>query len=106
VQHENSCYELLHGNVAYYHAEFLCQQAGGHLVHINSASEQQYIEAFMSRYSPDHAVWIGLHDRRIEGQFEWTAGPMCFKELLYTLCFPIEVLESSLEYVHVRFLLN
>jgi len=60
--------------VAWGHAESLCQQGGGHLVHINSASEQLYIEAFMARYSPDHSIWIGLHDRRTEGHFEWTAG--------------------------------
>jgi len=78
VQHENSCYELLNSKVAWNHAEYLCQQAGGHLVHINSATEQQYIEAFMSRYNPNHAVWLGLHDRRTEGHFEWTAGYICF----------------------------
>ena len=85
MQHENSCYELLHNRVSWSHAESLCQQGGGHLVHINSASEQQYIEAFMSRYSPDHSIWIDLHDRRTEGQFEWTAGPLCLKKTFCTL---------------------
>jgi len=74
VQHENSCYELLHNKVTWSHGESLCQQAGGHLAHINSAFEQNYIDAFMAHYNPNKAVWIGLHDRRTEGHFEWTSG--------------------------------
>jgi len=74
VQHEGSCYELLHGEIAWLHAESLCQQAGGHLVHINNAQEQAYIQSLLSKYSPQQAVWIGLHDQNVEGHFQWTAG--------------------------------
>jgi len=74
VQHEGSCYELLNGRIAWTHAEHLCQQSGGHLAHINNAQEQAYIQSLLSKYSPQHRVWIGLHDRDVEGHFQWTAG--------------------------------
>jgi len=74
VQHEGSCYELLSGRIAWAHAESLCQQAGGHLAHINNAQEQAYIQSLLSKYSPQQAVWIGLHDQNVEGYFQWTAG--------------------------------
>jgi len=74
VQHEGSCYELLHHKISWSHAESLCQQAGGHLAHINNAHEQAYIQSLLSKYSPQRAVWIGLHDQNVEGYFQWTAG--------------------------------
>ncbi|XP_052820485.1 aggrecan core protein-like [Mya arenaria] len=74
VQHDRSCYELLHNKVTWDHGEALCQQAGGHLAHINNAQEQNYIQSFMMAYNPTKAFWIGLHDRQTEGRFEWTAG--------------------------------
>ncbi|XP_052820487.1 aggrecan core protein-like [Mya arenaria] len=74
VQHGRSCYELLHNKVTWSHGESLCVKAGGHLVHINTAQEQAYIQALMMKYNPNYAVWIGLHDKNVEGQFQWTAG--------------------------------
>ncbi|WAR15639.1 MRC2-like protein, partial [Mya arenaria] len=73
VQHGRSCYELLHNKVTWSHGESLCVKAGGHLVHINTAQEQAYIQALMMKYNPNYAVWIGLHDKNVEGQFQWTA---------------------------------
>ncbi|XP_052760024.1 macrophage mannose receptor 1-like [Mya arenaria] len=74
VQHDKSCYELLHNQVTWGHAEQLCKQAGGHLANIGDASEQAYIQDFMMRHNPNRAVWIGLNDHRTEGQFHWTNG--------------------------------
>ncbi|XP_052820486.1 macrophage mannose receptor 1-like [Mya arenaria] len=79
AKHDRSCYELLHNKVTWDHGEALCQQAGGHLAHINNAQEQNYIQSFMMAYNPTKAFWIGLNDRRTEGRFEWTAGdPVTF----------------------------
>ncbi|XP_052286377.1 macrophage mannose receptor 1-like isoform X2 [Dreissena polymorpha] len=74
AQHGDSCYELQTQKKIWAHSENICKQLGGHLVTINSASEQAFVDAFMARHNPGNAVWIGLHDRKVEGQFEWTSG--------------------------------
>ncbi|KAH3801005.1 hypothetical protein DPMN_154649 [Dreissena polymorpha] len=80
AQHGDSCYELqTDDKVIWAHSEFVCKQQGGHMVAITSETEQTFVDAFMTRYNPGHAVWIELHDRNFKGQFEWTSG-------LYTLC--------------------
>ncbi|MCH2224021.1 MAG: HYR domain-containing protein, partial [Crocinitomicaceae bacterium] len=44
--------------------------AGGNLVSINSAAENQYVRnSIFADY-----VWIGLSDQNIEGMFEWSNG--------------------------------
>ncbi|XP_060564992.1 C-type mannose receptor 2-like [Ruditapes philippinarum] len=74
-QYGRSCYELiLHTRVRWEHGESMCKSRGGHLAHIYSADEQGFVQYFMNRHSPQHAVWIGLHDTSVEGQFEWTTG--------------------------------
>ncbi|KAH3800988.1 hypothetical protein DPMN_154632 [Dreissena polymorpha] len=75
AQHGDSCYELqTDETVTWEHGEAICNQRGGHLVSITSAAEQAFVEAFMTRNNPNHAVWIGLHDRNVEGTYEWTSG--------------------------------
>ncbi|XP_060585667.1 macrophage mannose receptor 1-like [Ruditapes philippinarum] len=74
-QFERACYELIpNSDVSWQHGEDMCQSRGGHLAHISNQQQQTFIQSFLSRHSPQHAVWIGLHDTRIEGAFEWTAG--------------------------------
>ncbi|XP_045162297.2 secretory phospholipase A2 receptor-like [Mercenaria mercenaria] len=74
-QYKSSCYELISNiHVTWQHGESLCRDRGGHLAHIKSADEQGFMQYFMDRYSPQHAVWIGLHDTTVEGQFEWSSG--------------------------------
>ncbi|KAH3824009.1 aggrecan core protein-like [Dreissena polymorpha] len=74
AQYGDSCYELQTHSAIWTHSELLCKQHGGHLVAITSETEQAFVDAFMARHNTDHAVWIGLHDRNVEGQFEWTSG--------------------------------
>ena len=74
-QFERGCYELIRSSyVSWQHGEDMCQSRGGHLAHISNQQQQDFIQSFLHRHSPQHAVWIGLHDTRIEGAFEWTAG--------------------------------
>lgn len=74
-QYERGCYELMRTvKVSWQHGEDLCQSRGGHLAHIGSAQQQSFIQTFLNRHSPQHAVWIGLHDTKIEGVFQWTSG--------------------------------
>ncbi|XP_052760887.1 macrophage mannose receptor 1-like [Mya arenaria] len=69
-----SCYELLHQRITFSQAEVMCKKASGHLVHINDAAEQQYVQSFLHRHSPHTAIWTGFNDRHSEGHFHWTAG--------------------------------
>ncbi|XP_053379079.1 macrophage mannose receptor 1-like isoform X2 [Mercenaria mercenaria] len=74
-QYGRSCYELIsRTRVSWEHGENMCRNRGGHLAHINNADEQGFVQYFMNRYSPQHAIWIGLHDTKVEGQFEWSSG--------------------------------
>jgi len=75
AQYGSHCFELMsHVKVSWLHGESLCQSSQGHLLQIKSAAEQTFIGGFMQRHMPDHAVWIGLHDRNSESYFEWTTG--------------------------------
>ncbi|XP_053379576.1 macrophage mannose receptor 1-like [Mercenaria mercenaria] len=75
VQHDHSCYELVADTkVAWQNAEDLCHSRGGHLAYISNLQEQAFIQRFLNRYSPSHAVWIGLTDHNSEGHFQWTSG--------------------------------
>ncbi|XP_053379575.1 C-type mannose receptor 2-like [Mercenaria mercenaria] len=74
-QYDHSCYEIVpNAKVAWQHAEDICHSRGGHLVYISSLQEQAFIQRFLNRYSPSHAVWIGLSDHNSEGHFQWTSG--------------------------------
>lgn len=49
--------------------------AGGHLVSINSAEEQAFIEAsFLAGNSRSNIYWIGLNDIVSEGTWVWSSG--------------------------------
>lgn len=74
-QYKDSCYELIpNKRVSWKHGEQICSQRGGHLAYIRNIDDQGFVNYFLNRYSPRHAVWIGLHDTNIEGHYEWTSG--------------------------------
>ncbi|KAL4221427.1 hypothetical protein ACF0H5_019685 [Mactra antiquata] len=74
-QHGDSCYELIRNNrVNWFDGEDKCVRNGGHLAYITNAKDQAFIQAFMKRHYPNHAVWIGLHDTNQEDVLEWTSG--------------------------------
>ncbi|XP_053379582.1 C-type lectin domain family 4 member F-like isoform X2 [Mercenaria mercenaria] len=75
AQYGHSCYEVVpNTHKTWSQAESFCHSRGGHLAHISSSQEQSFIQGFLQRYSPQHAVWIGLTDRHSEGHFHWTSG--------------------------------
>jgi len=54
---------------------------GGHLVSLNSAGEQAFVESsLMSAADGRRVMWIGLTDRDVEGDWRWTSG----EDLTYT----------------------
>ena len=75
AQYKQHCYELLPRHpYSWTHGEQVCESQRGRLAHISDADEQDFIQQFMKRHSPDQAVWIGLTDRGHEGNFTWTSG--------------------------------
>ncbi|XP_053378750.1 C-type mannose receptor 2-like [Mercenaria mercenaria] len=73
AQFGQSCYEIVQTGVSWSHAESNCERHGGHLIHIASQQEQDYIYNILVKYHSS-TVWIGLHDRNNEESFEWTSG--------------------------------
>ena len=56
-------------------AKNAAQQAGGHLVSINSAPEQAFIErTFITGAGARRYYWIGLTDEVNQNQFKWLSG--------------------------------
>lgn len=71
LEYNGHQYYLL-SNSNWLDAENEAQFMGGHLVTINNAAEQDWI--FNSFGGSNIALWIGLNDRVIEGQFTWVSG--------------------------------
>lgn len=59
-----------YSNYTWPEANSFCQANGGHLVSINDAAENSFIQGFMMASS----AWIGCNDIATEGSFEWVNG--------------------------------
>lgn len=70
---KDNCYEIIPRERTWTDAERDCQARGGHLAHITDATEQDAIYSIVKSYHNDH-VWIGLHDRNDEEDFQWSSG--------------------------------
>ncbi len=65
-------YEVFTDSKTWYDAEAYCESLGGHLVTINSAEEQEFIEQLLSDY-PDADYMIGTH-RDLNEFSSWVTG--------------------------------
>ncbi|MBD3881200.1 DUF4347 domain-containing protein [Phormidium tenue FACHB-886] len=52
-------------------AKVEAESLGGNLVTINNAAEETWLK---QTFGDTEGFWIGINDRRAEGQFEWTSG--------------------------------
>lgn len=66
-------YELYNTSVAWKEAFQYCEQQGGHLVTINSQSEQDFINGLISN-SAYPRIWAGGMDGYTEGRWQWITG--------------------------------
>ena len=61
-------------SLTWHDADDMSESAGGHLVSINSQTENDFISILIQEY--DVEVWIGFY--KWEGNWEWTTGETCY----------------------------
>ncbi|CAM5174792.1 unnamed protein product [Eretmochelys imbricata] len=66
---QGSCYKHFATRRSWEDAETQCRRYGGHLANIMTPEEQNFINNQYKEYQ-----WIGLNDRTIEGDFQWSDG--------------------------------
>uniref|UniRef100_A0A7M4FVN6 Brevican n=1 Tax=Crocodylus porosus TaxID=8502 RepID=A0A7M4FVN6_CROPO len=66
---QGSCYKHFSTRRSWEDAEMQCRHYGGHLANILTPEEQDFINNQYREYQ-----WIGLNDRTIEGDFQWSDG--------------------------------
>ncbi|XP_052762406.1 asialoglycoprotein receptor 1-like [Mya arenaria] len=67
-----SCYLFGDTKLSFYEAEHYCNQHGAHLVHVNSAIEDDFLKEHLRRLKPFDVWWMGLTDEVAEGHYVWT----------------------------------
>ena len=71
VSYGSSCYLFADINVHFTEAEHYCRQHGGHLVTVESSTENNFLATFAHRLSGDN-YWLGLTDETAEGVWKWS----------------------------------
>uniref|UniRef100_A0A8C3QI48 Brevican core protein n=1 Tax=Cyanoderma ruficeps TaxID=181631 RepID=A0A8C3QI48_9PASS len=66
---QGACYKHFSTRRSWEDAESQCRHYGGHLATILTPEEQDFINDLYREYQ-----WIGLNDRTIEGDFQWSDG--------------------------------
>ncbi|XP_038643021.1 brevican core protein-like [Scyliorhinus canicula] len=69
-----SCYRHYRSRRTWESAEEQCRSVGGHLTSIMNPEEQSFVNESFKEYQ-----WIGLNDKTIENDFQWSDG----NQLLY-----------------------
>ena len=69
-----SYYYLSTSAVTWHEADTMSVNAGGHLVSVNSAEENNLIAFLMDEIIEVEEIWIGFNDVTWEGYWEWTTG--------------------------------
>ncbi|XP_056005500.1 uncharacterized protein LOC130050218 isoform X5 [Ostrea edulis] len=70
--YDKNCYRLYTSTKSWTEAFIACQSVGSILVDIESASEQTFLQNFVSG---GPSVWIGASDSATEGQWRWYSSP-------------------------------
>ncbi|XP_060555133.1 C-type lectin domain family 17, member A-like [Ruditapes philippinarum] len=68
---DGSCYYFGTNAVHFTEAEHFCRQHnGGHLIHVDSKQENDFIKSRLRMFKP-YSWWMGLTDELIEGTWKW-----------------------------------
>uniref|UniRef100_A0A3Q0S8G6 C-type lectin domain-containing protein n=1 Tax=Amphilophus citrinellus TaxID=61819 RepID=A0A3Q0S8G6_AMPCI len=65
---QGNCYRHFTDREVWVNAEQRCRDLSAHLVSIISPEEQHFVN------SRENQVWIGLNDKTVENDFQWTDG--------------------------------
>eukprot|EP00105_Crassostrea_gigas_P030777 XP_011453213.1 PREDICTED: perlucin-like protein [Crassostrea gigas] len=65
-----SCYHLSGESTSWMDAMKMCEMRGAYLVHVDAASEDDFITSLM-KTNGVHNVWLGGSDWAVEGQWVW-----------------------------------
>ncbi len=76
-------YLLTNGVKSWEQAQAEAESLGGNLVTINNSTEETWLK---QTFGENEGFWIGINDRRVEGQFEWASG----ETVTYTNWYPGE----------------
>ncbi|KKL54360.1 hypothetical protein LCGC14_2266190, partial [marine sediment metagenome] len=68
--HDGHWYKITSSSQTWAEAEAEAQALGGHLVTINDAAEQAFVQQWFANWSP----WIGLTDQDVEATWAWSSG--------------------------------
>ncbi|XP_078687135.1 uncharacterized protein LOC144919538 [Branchiostoma floridae x Branchiostoma belcheri] len=68
------CYKVFNTLKTFIEAAGACREDGGTLAMPRDADTNAFLISLYNSVSDDRGFWIGLHDQRIEGRFEWVDG--------------------------------
>ncbi|XP_045161423.2 aggrecan core protein-like [Mercenaria mercenaria] len=73
-QYGNICYEYVPLSGSWKHAQNHCNTTGGHLVSIENENQQTFVSNMLLQIPVTGPVWLGLHDRVNEEQWQLDTG--------------------------------
>uniref|UniRef100_A0A3Q4H3J5 C-type lectin domain-containing protein n=1 Tax=Neolamprologus brichardi TaxID=32507 RepID=A0A3Q4H3J5_NEOBR len=71
---QGNCYRHFTERETWVTAEQRCRDHNAHLVSIISPEEQNFALCFVSTANAQDYQWIGLNDKTVENDFQWTDG--------------------------------
>ncbi|MEJ2193594.1 MAG: lectin-like protein [Ignavibacteriaceae bacterium] len=72
--YNGNLYYFSNANQFWQDSKQLCIDNGGHLVTFTDIDENNYINTELRNVIGRNAIWFGLTDENVEGQFEWVTG--------------------------------
>ncbi|XP_019627205.1 PREDICTED: alpha-N-acetylgalactosamine-specific lectin-like [Branchiostoma belcheri] len=69
-----TCYKAFNTSTSFSEAGAACRADGGILAMPRDAGTNAFLVSLYKSVSDDRDFWIGLHDQREEGRFEWVDG--------------------------------
>lgn len=79
VEHEGHAYLVISDPMRWVDAKAYAEKLGGYLVVVTSEQENRFVADLARSKKVYQAIWIGLSDEAVEGQWQWVNGePVSF----------------------------